>query len=79
MHLGKSEKDKIKMDKAKNMLYRLVARTLSLKEFEDWLYHDEYVLKHIIDDERILELLSIKLQARDAMYELEKFCFTYFM
>lgn len=63
------------MDKIKNMIVKLISQALSMKEFEAWLYNDEYVNSHILDDENILELLSINLKSVHAIAELEKYLY----
>ena len=66
------------MDKIKNMIVKLISKALSMKEFETWLYNDEYVNSHILDDENILELLSINLKSTHAIAELEKYLYAKF-
>ena len=66
------------MDKVKNMIVKLISRALSMEEFEAWLYNDEYVNNHILDDEGILELLSINLKSKYARAELEKYLYAKF-
>lgn len=78
MPLGKIKEDKTKMDKVKNMIVKLISRALSMEEFEAWLYNDEYVNNHILDDEGILELLSINLKSKYARAELEKYLYAKF-
>lgn len=78
MPLGKIKEDETKMDKVKNMIVKLISRALSMEEFEAWLYNDEYVNSHIVDDEDILELLSINLKSKYARAELEKYLYAKF-
>ena len=66
------------MDKVKRMLFKVLSRTLSLEDFEAWLYNDNFVADNILKNEVILELLSINLRSKHAMHELEKFCSLYF-
>ncbi|UBM60006.1 hypothetical protein LAG90_09055 [Marinilongibacter aquaticus] len=66
------------MDKVRYMLYKLMSRTLTLEEFETWLYNDEYVKNNLPSNGLILELLSINLRSKHALWELEKFCFENF-
>lgn len=66
------------METLKQMLFKLLSRTLSMKEFEDWLYNDDYIKTHVLESEMIVELLSIDLRSKHAMHELEKFFFNHF-
>jgi len=66
------------MKKLKQMLFKLMSRTLSIKEFEAWLYNDEYIKSQLLENEMIFELLNIDLTSKHAFYELEKFCFSRF-
>ncbi len=78
MPLGKIKEDKTKMDKVKNMIVKLISRALSMEEFEAWLYYDEYIKSRILDDEDILELLSINLKSKYARAELKKYLYAKF-
>lgn len=60
------------------MLFKLMSQTLSLKEFEAWLYDDDYIKSQLLENEVIFELVSIDLSSKHAFYELEKFCFNHF-
>lgn len=66
------------METLKQMLFQLLAQTLSLKEFEAWLYKDDYIKSHLLESEMIFELLSIDLRSKHAIHEIEKFCFNHF-
>lgn len=66
------------METLKQMLFQLLAQTLSMKEFEGWLYNDDYIKNHLLESEMIFELLSIDLKSKQGMYEIEKFCFNHF-
>lgn len=66
------------MEKLKEMLFMLMSQTLSLKEFETWLYEDDYIKSQLLKNKVIFELVSIDLRSGHAFYELEKFCFNYF-
>ncbi len=37
------------MKKLKEMLFKLMSQTLSLKEFETWLYNDDYVNSQLLE------------------------------
>lgn len=63
------------MDKVKSMIVRLLSQDLSMKDFETWLYNDEYINNRILDDEDILELLFINLKSKNAKSELEKYLY----
>jgi hypothetical protein len=69
---------KEKMKTLKEMIFRLMSQTLSLKEFETWLYADNYIKSQLLEDETIFELVSIDLRSKHAFHELQKFCFNHF-
>lgn len=73
---GKREKEK--MDKVKQMLYKVLSRSLTVEEFENWLYNDEYINSQVLDNEVVLDLLCLNFRSKHIMYELEKFCFRNF-
>lgn len=66
------------MKKLKEMLFKFMSQTLSLKEFETWLYNDDYVNSQLLENYIVFELVNINLNSKHAFKELEKFCFTYF-
>lgn len=66
------------MGTLKKMLCKLLSRTLSMKEFENWLYYDDFIKSQIVKNDVIFELVSIDLRSKDAFVELEKFCFKHF-
>lgn len=66
------------MKKLKEMLFKFMSQTLSLKEFETWLYNDEYVNSQLLENDIIFELVNINLNSKHAFKELEKFCFINF-
>lgn len=66
------------MEKLKQILFKLLSRTLSMKEFEDWLYYDDFIKSQIVKNDVIFELVNIDLRSKDAFVELEKFCFKHF-
>lgn len=66
------------MKKLKQMLLQLLARTLSMKEFEAWLYKDDYIKSHLLESEMIFELVNIDFSSKHAFIEIEKFCFNHF-
>jgi hypothetical protein len=55
-----------------------MSQTLSLKEFETWLYNDDYVNSQLLKNDIIFELVNINLNSKHVFKELEKFCFAYF-
>ncbi|MDF3026929.1 MAG: hypothetical protein K0S23_1236 [Fluviicola sp.] len=66
------------METLKKMLFKLMSQTLSTKEFETWLYTDDYIKSQLLENEMIFELVSINLRSKHAFKELEKFCFNHF-
>lgn len=66
------------MERIKENLFRLLAGKLSLEAFEQWLYTDEYVTNHILDNDAVLDLLSINFKEKDVMHDLEKYCEKWF-
>lgn len=66
------------METLKEMIFRLMSQTLSLKEFEAWLYDDDLIKSQLLENEVIFELVNIDLRSKHAFHELEKFCFKHF-
>lgn len=60
------------------MLGKVLSRTLSMKEFEDWLYFVDFIKRQIVKNDMIFEFVTIDLRHRDAFVELEKFYVKYF-
>ena len=66
------------MKTLKKMIFKLLSQTLSMKEFETWLYQDEFIKSQILRNEMIFELVNINLRSKHAFEELTDFCFNHF-
>lgn len=75
---SKRNRNNKKMETLKKMLFKLMSQTLSLEEFETWLYTDDYIKSQLLENEMIFELVTINLKSKHAFTELEKFCFNHF-
>lgn len=58
-------------------VYEVLSRTLPVKEFEQWLYANEYVTGHIADNELVFELVNLDYRSRDIYYQLKVVCKKY--
>ncbi len=66
------------MDKVFDKLMQVIARTLSLKEFELWLYTDEFVNSQASSDDIIIDLLSVNFNLKNSISSLEKIALSSF-
>ena len=60
------------MEEIKQLLFKLMSQNLSLNDFENWLYTDDYIKSQLLENEMIFELVSINLRSKHAIKELEK-------
>lgn len=66
------------MEKIKEMMFAVLSRTLSISEFENWLYSDPFVNTNILQNDLVWAILSINLKSKEAYGELQKVCDRYF-
>lgn len=66
------------MEQLKYKLFKVLSRTLSLEEFESWLYSDTYINDQILKNDLVLELVSMNFRSRQIMTDLDSFCFVHF-
>ena len=78
MPLGKEGRDQRKMEKVKGKIFELLSGFLPIKEFENWLYSDTYILEALPDNELVVELMCINLKSVHALHEIEKYCARHF-
>lgn len=66
------------MKKVKENLFNVIARIISMEEFEGWLYKDSFVIENALENELVLEILLVNLKTRDSFQELQALCFRFF-
>jgi hypothetical protein len=63
------------MLKLKNKLFDLIARNISIEDFEQWLYNDDEILNKVVSDDFVLELINRDYGNKHVFTDLEKLCF----
>lgn len=62
------------MKELRKMIIAVLSNAISVEEFEEWMYKDPFVNSNV-EDEFVLELLSIDFRSRHARHELENVAF----
>ena len=66
------------MLKLKSKLFDLLARNISIEDFEQWLYNDKEILSKVDSDDFVLELIDRDYKSKHIIADLEKICFDNF-
>ena len=63
------------MLKLKNKLFDVLARNISIENFEQWLYNDVDILNVVDSNDFVLELVNRNYSNKHIFVDLEKLCF----
>lgn len=66
------------MEFLKEKLFDVLANSITIEEFENWLYSNEEVNASLNDNEMLFEIISINYKSKHAFHELKKYCHVYF-
>lgn len=66
------------METLKQKLFDVLAKAISLEDFENWLYNNKSIISSINDNDMLFDIVSMNYRSNHIYADLEKYCNTYF-
>ena len=66
------------MEALKQKLFDVLAKAITIEEFENWLYNNEGIASSINENDMLFDIISLNYRDRHIYSELEKYCHKYY-
>ena len=66
------------MEVLKQRLFDVLAKAITVEEFENWLYKNENITSSIDENDMFFDIVTMNYRSKHIYWELEKYCHKYY-